>query len=71
MPAILNGVEYETLNEAMKVAKDGEVIECRGLTTVHDDFDVEMHDMDALPPLFACKDACKSTPYGIRWMRID
>ena len=64
MPATLNGVEYKTLNEAIRVAKDGDVIECQGETAVCD-----VRESEPLPPISACKVKCAKTPYGIRWMR--
>jgi len=76
MPATLNGVEYKTLNEAVKAAKDGEVILCVGKTTVHDEVEkkgetvvCDVRESEPLPSISACKVKCAKTLYGIRWMR--
>jgi len=73
MPATLNGVEYPTLDEAVKVAKDGEVIECRGMTTVHDGFEIEMEAIEPVGrPMLAVKNNRRhGCPFVILWMRSN
>jgi hypothetical protein len=70
MPAILNGVEYQTLNAAVCAAKDGDVIECKGATTVIDEAEIDVRVGEPLPMILACKVKCNGTPQGIRWKTI-